>query len=80
MKMMNLMTLKMIGMEIVQDLEVKVVMVMEMIRGLAQNVVQKMMIQDVILFVVAAKNICLIQLFTLILEQNMMVILHMEQI
>ena len=70
----------MIVMETVQDWEVKVVMAKDMIQGLVQNVAQKMMIQDVILFVVAAKNIYLIQLFILILEQNTMVILQWEQI
>ena len=70
----------MIVMETVQDWEVKVVMAKDMIQGLVQNVAQKMMIRDVILFVVAAKNIYLIQLFILILEQNMMVILQWEQI
>ena len=80
MKMMSLMTYKMIMMETVQDWEVKVVMAKDMIQGLVQNVAQKMMIQDVILFVVAAKNIYLIQLFILILEQNTMVILRWEQI
>jgi hypothetical protein len=67
-------------MEPVQDLVAKVVMDMDMIQGLVQNAAQKMMIQDVILFVVAAKNIYLIQLFILILEQSMMVILQWEQI
>jgi hypothetical protein len=70
----------MIMMETVQDWEVKVVMAKDMIQGLVQNVAQKMMIRDVILFVVAAKNIYLIQLFILILEQNTMVILQWEQI
>ena len=70
----------MIVMETVQGWEVKVVMAKDMIQGLVQNVAQKMMIQDVILFVVAAKNIYLIQLFILILEQNTMVILQWEQI
>lgn len=70
----------MIVMETVQDWEVKVVMGKDMIQGLVQNVAQKMMIRDVILFVVAAKNIYLIQLFILILEQNTMVILQWEQI
>ena len=70
----------MIMMEPVQDLVAKVVMDMDMIQGLVQNAAQKMMIQDVILFVVAAKNIYLIQLFILILEQNTMVILQWEQI
>jgi hypothetical protein len=70
----------MIVMETVQDWEVKVVMAKDMIQGLVQNVAQKMMIRDVILFVVAAKNIYLIQLFILILEQNTMVILQWEQI
>ena len=69
----------MIVMETVQDWEVKVVMGKDMIQGLVQNVAQKMMIRDVILFVVAAKNIYLIQLFILILEQNTMVILQWEQ-
>ena len=69
----------MIVMETVQDWEVKVVMAKDMIQGLVQNVAQKMMIRDVILFVVAAKNIYLIQLFILILEQNTMVILQWEQ-
>ena len=45
----------MIVMETVQDWEVKVVMAKDMIQGLVQNVVQKMMIWDVILFVVAPK-------------------------
>ena len=67
-------------METVQDWEVKVFMAKDMIQGLVQNVAQKMMIRDVILFVVAAKNIYLIQLFILILEQNTMVILQWEQI
>jgi hypothetical protein len=67
-------------MEPVQDLVAMVVMDMDMIQGLVQNAAQKMMIQDVILFVVAAKNIYLIQLFILILEQSMMVILQWEQI
>ena len=67
-------------METVQDWEVKVVMAKDMTQGLVQNVAQKMMIRDVILFVVAAKNIYLIQLFILILEQNTMVILQWEQI
>ena len=80
MKMMRLMTEKMIMMEQVQDWEEKAVMVMDMIQGPVQNDDQKMMIRDVILFVVAAKNIYLIQLFILILEQNMMVILQWEQI
>ena len=70
----------MIVMETVQDWEVKVVMAKDMTQGLVQNVAQKMMIRDVILFVVAAKNIYLIQLFILILEQNTMVILQWEQI
>ena len=70
----------MIVMETVQDWEVKVVMAKDMIQGLVQNVAKKMMIRDVILFVVAAKNIYLIQLFILILEQNTMVILQWEQI
>ena len=70
----------MIVMETVQDWEVKVVMAKDMIQGLVQNVAQKMMIRDVILFVVAAENIYLIQLFILILEQNTMVILQWEQI
>ena len=70
----------MIVMETVQGWEVKVVMAKDMIQGLVQNVAQKMMIRDVILFVVAAKNIYLIQLFILILEQNTMVILQWEQI
>ena len=69
----------MIVMETVQDWEVKVVMAKDMIQGLVQNVAQKMMIRDVILFVVAAENIYLIQLFILILEQNTMVILQWEQ-
>ena len=69
----------MIVMETVQGWEVKVVMAKDMIQGLVQNVAQKMMIRDVILFVVAAKNIYLIQLFILILEQNTMVILQWEQ-
>ena len=68
----------MIMMETVQDSLVKAVM--NMIQGLVQNVAQKMIIQDVILFVVVGKNICLIQLFILILEQNTMVILQWEQI
>ena len=80
MKMMRLMTEKMIMMEQVQDWEEKAVMVMDMIQGPVQNDDQKMMIRDVILFVVAAKNIYLIQLFILILEQSMMVILQWEQI
>ena len=80
MKMMRLMTEKMIMMEQVQDWEEKAVMVMDMIQGPVQNDDQKMMIRDVILFVVAAKNIYLIQLFILILEQNTMVILQWEQI
>ena len=69
----------MIVMETVQDWEVKVVMAKDMIQGLVQNVAQKMMIRDVILFVVAAKNIYLIQLFILILEQNTMVILQWDK-
>ena len=69
----------MIVMETVQGWEVKVVMAKDMIQGLVQNVAQKMMIRDVILFVVAAENIYLIQLFILILEQNTMVILQWEQ-
>ena len=69
----------MIVMETVQDWEVKVVMAKDMIQGLVQNVAQKMMIRDVILFVVAAENIYLIKLFILILEQNTMVILQWEQ-
>ena len=70
----------MIVMETVQGWEVKVVMAKDMIQGLVQNVAQKMMSRDVILFVVAAENIYLIQLFILILEQNTMVILQWEQI
>ena len=69
----------MIVMETVQDWEVKVVMDKDMIQGLVQNVAQKMMIRDVILFVVAAKNIYLIQLFILILEKNTMVILQWKK-
>jgi hypothetical protein len=70
----------MIVMEIVQEWEAKVVMVKAMIQDLVQNVDQKMMIQGVILFVVAEKNICHILLFILILERSMMVILLWEQI
>ena len=69
----------MIMMETVQDLVPKVVIDMETIQGLVQNAAQKMMIQDVIIFVVAAKNIYLIQLFILILEQSMMVKNQREQ-